>query len=162
MNNPDYGDFLNSVKTALFMHDWIGEQGEEYLMEKYDIRPGEIRAKLDLADWLLYATEELSRILGFNKILKEIKKTRFRLKYGVKEELLALLKLKGIGRVRARKLFRNRIRDLGDVKKSDVMKLIQILGRKVAIDIKKQIGQDFENMKVRENKRKGQISLNDF
>ncbi len=87
---------------------------------------------------------------------------RLRLKYGVKEELLPLLKLKGIGRVRARAMYRNKIKSLGDVKKADISKLVQILGRKIAIDVKKQVGEDIDKEKVPERKRKGQISLKDW
>ncbi|MBI2129977.1 hypothetical protein HYU07_07150 [Candidatus Woesearchaeota archaeon] len=158
----EYDDYLGSVKTALFFEDWVNEKNEEYLLEQYNTRPGETRVKLNIADWLLYASEELSRILEIKPMLKEIMKLRFRLKYGVKEELLPLMKLKHIGRVRGRMLFNNGIKDIADVKKADLTALAQILGSNTAIDIKKQVGEDFEKMKVKENKRRGQISLGDY
>ncbi len=40
----------------------------------------------------------------------------------------------------------------GDVKKADVAKLVQILGRKIAIDVKKQVGEDIDKEKVPERK----------
>ncbi len=159
---PEYEDFLNSIKTAIFFQEWINEKDEEYLLENYDIRPGEIRVKLSIANWLLYTAEELTRILKFQPLLKEIIKLRIRVKNGVREELIPLLKLKSIGRMRARKLHYNRIRTIKDVKDADITKLVQILGKKIALDIKKQVGQDFDKMKVKPNKRKGQISLNDY
>ena len=112
---------------------------------------------MNIADWLLYASEEISRLLHYQYLNKEIVKLRLRLKNGVKEELLPLVKIKGIGRVRARRLFVNRIRDIGDVKKADLVKLIQILGKQVALNAKKQVGQ--EQKEVPLGKRKGQISL---
>ena len=162
MFDTDYDDFINSIKTALFFKDWIEEKDEEFLLEHYNVRPGEIRVKLDNADWLLYAAEELSRILRMQGIIKDLAKLRLRVKYGVKEELLTLLKLKNIGRVRARKLYFNKIKTIGDVKKAELGTLVQILGKKVALDVKEQVGQSFKNIKVKENKRKGQISLNDY
>jgi helicase len=162
MFDTEYDDFINSIKTALFFKDWVDEIDEESLLEKYNIRPGEIKYKLDNADWLLYAAEELSRILKMQDVIKEIVKVRLRVRYGVKEELLALLKLKGIGRVRARKLYFNKIKTIGDVKKAELGTLIQILGRNVALNVKEQVGQKFDNIKVKQNKRKGQISLNDY
>ncbi len=158
----EYEDFLNSIKTALFFQEWIDEKDEEYLLENYDIRPGEIRVKLDIADWLLYTAEELTRILKFQPLLKELIKLRIRVKNGVREELIPLLKLEQIGRVRARKLYYNKIRSIKDVRETDFMKLVQILGRNIALNVKKQVGQDFEKIKVKENKRKGQISLKDY
>ena len=160
--DPLYEEFANSVKTALFFNDWIDEKDEVFLLEKYSTRPGEIRVKLGNAEWLLYASEELSKLLNFKKSLKEILKLKFRIKYGVKEELFALLKLEGIGRVRARTLFKNGIKDIGDVKNADITKLIQLLGKNTALKVKGQVGQDFSKIKIKENKRKGQINLNDF
>ena len=79
------------------------------------------------------------------------------MKYGVKEELLPLVKIKEIGRVRARKLYYNKIKDVGDVKNADFAKLAQILGSKVAENVKKQVGQEIKEVPA--GKRKGQISL---
>ena len=162
--DESYDEYLNSFKTALFFQNWIDEKDEQYLLEKYGVRPGEIHAKREIADWLLYATTEIARIIGFQRLIKDIRKTRIRLQHGVKEDVLALLKLKNIGRVRARKLFDNKLRTIGDVKKIDITKLVQILGKKTAISVKKQVGQEYDpkKIKVRENKRKGQISLTDY
>ncbi|MEA3430166.1 MAG: helix-hairpin-helix domain-containing protein, partial [Nanoarchaeota archaeon] len=158
----EYDEFLASVKSALFLTDWVDENDEEFLLEKYAIRPGEVRVKIDNANWLLFAAEELTKLLGYKEILKELIKLRLRLKYGVKEELLTLLRLKNIGRVRARKMFNNRIRTVKDLKECDVIELAQLIGKKVAIDVKKQVGIDVSNIKIKENKRKGQISLRDY
>jgi helicase len=174
--DSEFDDYVNAFKTALFFNDWIEENGEEYLLEKYDVRPGEIRAKLETADWLLYAAVELGKILGIKSfgandnqkkgksMVSELTKMRLRMKYGVKEELLVLLKLKNIGRVRARKLNKEGIKDLGDIKKADIVTLAQLVGKKTAIDIKDQVGVKIldKDVKVKENKRKGQISLMDF
>jgi helicase len=140
-----YDDFLSSIKTALFMQRWIEECDEEFLMEKYNIRPGEIKMKLETADWLLYASEEIARIIRKQNLISEIKKLRTRLKYGAKEELLPLLRLKNIGKIRARLMFRNGIKDLGDVKKIEFEKLSKLIGKKVAEDVKKQVGIEVKN-----------------
>ena len=158
--DPEYEIFENTIKTAMFMYDWIEENDEEFLLEEYKIRPGEIKVKLDLADWLLYCMEEITRILQFKTLMPELRKLRIRIKNGVREELIPLLKFKNIGRVRARKLFKNRIKDVKGVKEADLMKLSQILGKNIALDIKKQVGQEFKE--VKEHKRKGQISLRDY
>jgi helicase len=159
---PEYKEFINSIKTALFFLEWINEKDEEYLLLNYDVRPGEINVKLNNADWLLYTCEELCRIMKFQSLLKDLIKLRFRVKKGVKEELIPLLKLDKIGRVRARRLYANKIKSIGDVKSADFMKLVQILGRNVALNVKAQVGEDYSKIEVKENKRKGQISLKDF
>lgn len=153
----EYDDFLNSIKTALFFDSWIGEQDEDFLLEKFDIRPGEIRVKQETADWLLYAAEELSSLQNYKSAAREIRKLRLRVEYGVKEELLTLLKLQGIGRIRARKLCNHGIKDLGDIKKTDLTTLTQLLGKAVAEGVKEQVGEAVQE--VPEGKRKGQTSI---
>jgi helicase len=159
---PEYDEFLASVKTSFFMMDWINEKDEEFLYEEYDVRPGETRVKIEKADWLLYSAEELAKLMSFHEVIKHIVRMRFRLKYGVREELIPLLKLKGIGRVRARKLFNANIRDISSVKKADITTLSQLVGKAIALDIKKQVGEDLSSIAVSERKRKGQLSLGKY
>ena len=160
MYDPDYDDYLYSIKTAMFFRDWINEKDEEYLLETYSVRPGEIRVKLNLADWLLYCTEELVRMLEQKDLIKDVIKLRIRLKHGAKEELLPLLKLKGIGRVRARKLFKAGIKDIKTVKKASPTDLVQLVGTKVALSIKEQVGQKITE--IPKGRRKGQTSITKF
>lgn len=160
MYEQEYEDFVNSIKTSMMLDEWINEKTEEYLLENYNVRPGELKSKIDIADWLLYASEEISRILHYQHLNKEIAKLRLRLMHGIKEELLPLVRIKGIGRVRARKLYFNRIKDVGDIKNADFANLAQILGHNIALNVKKQVGEKIEP--VKDGKRKGQISLRDY
>ena len=148
----------------MFFYDWINEKDEDFLLQRYNTRPGEIKVKLDIADWLLYSTEELCKLLKMHSVVKDIVKLRFRLKFGVREELLGLLRLKNIGRVRARKLHYNKIKTIDDVKKCDLSKLVGILGKKIAIDIKEQVGikVDIGQIEIKKMKKKGQSSLMDY
>lgn len=155
----EFEEFLNSVKTSIVLESWCDEVGEEELYEKFGVTPGELNAKLERGDWLLYSLYELLKVKGYRNI-NSILRVSQRLKFGVKEELLPLLRLKGVGRVRARKLFNNKIKDLGDVKKVDVLSLSQLIGPSLAKSVKEQVGIKVEIIK--QNKRKGQINLNDF
>ena len=80
-----------------------------------------------------------------------------RVEYGVKGELLPLLKLQGIGRIRARKLTMHGIKDLGDIKKVDLTTLSQLLGKAIAESVKEQVGEEVKE--VPPGKRKGQTSI---
>jgi len=137
---PFYDGFQRAVKTAMVFEEWVNEKDEETLLEEFGIRPGEIRVKLERADWLLYAAEEIAKLMKPRPPVKELIKLRLRLKYGVKEQLLPLVRLEGIGRARARKLYFYGIKDLGDVKRASVSKLISVLGKKVGEDVKRQVG----------------------
>jgi len=142
--DPEYDSYLEAVKLAMILEEWCEERDEEFILETYNIRPGELRTKLSRLDWLLYACHELAHILQFNDLLKEIRKARIRAKYGVKEELLSLIRLEGIGRMRARILWRNSIKDLGDVKNVEQKRLADLLGAKLASSLKKQVGEDVQ------------------
>ncbi len=158
--DSNYDDFIDSVKTAGFFSDWIDEKSEEWLLEKYGIRPGEIKGKLDVADWLLYSMEEIAPLLQLHNLRKDLQKLRVRVDYGVREELLTLLRLEGVGRVRSRRLFNAGLKDVGDVKKADISLLSQVVGAKTALRIKKQLGQEIKEIPI--GKRRGQVSLEKF
>lgn len=169
LNIPDffddeYDDFLNAVKNVLVFYNWMDEVREDVIYDKFGVTPGELNIKLEIFDWLFYSLEEFLKLINKREDLRFIQKIRLRLKHGVKEEIIPLLKLKGIGRVRARKLYENKVKDLGDLKKIDYAILSDLLGKKIALDLKKQVGIDLseEKVVVKKNKRKGQINLTDY
>ena len=160
-----YYEFLASIKTALVLEEWAEEKTEDYLFDKYNVTPGELNSKIERANWLLYSCQELAKIIPEIKREKlELHVIRERISKGIKEELLPLVRIKGIGRVRARKLYNNRIRNVKDIKKTDLNTLAELLGKNTALNTKKQVGQDLREEKIitKKNKRKGQINLSDF
>jgi len=96
--------YLWDLKTALLLMDWIEETPEEHLLNRYSTTPGDIRAKVETAEWILYAMSEISELVSPN-ITKMITELQIRVNNGVRKELLPLLELDAIGRVRARALF---------------------------------------------------------
>ena len=144
----EYESVMNSMKTAAMMQAWIGESDEEKLMNEFNIAPGGIRAKMRNADWLVYAAKELARTQDIDTD-KELEKLRIRLKHGIKEELLGLVKYDQIGRVRARKLYDNGVRDKESIREVSFEKLKKLIGKRTAKNLKKQVGE--ENIFDREN-----------
>lgn len=141
-SHPDFMDevFLDSFKTALMFKDWLNEKGEEHILDKYRVRPGELMVKRNNADWLLYSFEQLALLLGKKELLGDVAKLRVRLKYGAKEELLALLRFKNIGRVRSRLLYNAGIKNRRDVRTTGLEKLSLVLrGKEIAKQLKEQI-----------------------
>jgi helicase len=96
--------YLWDLKTALLLQDWTEEMPEEQMLKRYSTTPGDIRAKVDVAEWLLYAAGELARLLA-PEAVAELEQLRTRITHGVRRELLPLLALPGVGRIRARELF---------------------------------------------------------
>jgi len=124
--------------SALMLEQWINEKHESELFTNYGLAPGLLFGKTQIIEWLSYATIELSKVLGIEKHLINSQKLSKRVKHGVKEELLLLVELKGIGRVRARKLFSIGIKKPSEVK-ANIEKVEALLGKKVADLIKHQL-----------------------
>jgi helicase len=136
----DYDFFLSEVKTASMIHDWIDEISENDITKKFDIGPGDIRNKVEIAKWLVYSMKELSKVFNPSH-LRPLSETLVRIQKGVREELLDLVKLRGIGRVRARVLFDNGYVNLGKLRQADIKSLAKLrtIGDGVAKSIKKQL-----------------------
>ncbi len=128
---------LDKFFSALMLEYWINEKKESELFKEFGLAPGVLFGKNQMIEWLSYSTIELSKVLNQDRHVLQSQKISKRVKYGVKEELLLLVELKGIGRVRARKLFNAGIKRPSDIK-SNLSKVEALLGKKVALELEKQ------------------------
>ncbi len=129
-------NFLERFKTARLFEFWINEMSEETIMEVYNVAPGILYQKLQILEWLAYSASEMSSLRGLKNSVREMKRLENRIKYGIKEELIPLVSLKGVGRARARKLFNSGFKSISDLRKADVGELRVLVGRKTADSIK--------------------------
>ncbi|MEE9163332.1 MAG: DEAD/DEAH box helicase [Thermoplasmata archaeon] len=158
---PDDEEFLLSeVKTASLLEDWMEEVPEDDITKKFRVGPGDIRRMVQMGEWLLYAMHELGRLFN-KKRLRPLARLMARMGYGVKEELLDLVSLRGVGRVRARALFRRGIKTKEDIRTMEINELARIptIGPGIAKGILAQLGRKEE---VEEGPREGQYGLYDF
>ena len=132
-------DLLSKYKTSLMLLDWIEEVREQSLFDSFKVQPGILRAKLQNADWIVYSALELAKLLALEEHFAPLGIMRKRLKAGIRKELVMLCELRGIGRVRARRLFNAGVKTIADVKKTDVKDLEKILSPKIAISVKQQL-----------------------
>jgi helicase len=140
-DEPDeYEWFLADLKLACLLRDWIDEKGEEDITDRYDVGPGDIRAKVETGRWILYSMRELARLFG-HPCAGAIDKLHRRVEEGVREELLGLVTLRGIGRVRARALYNSGYHTLELLGRAGTEKLSRVpkIGPVVAEMIMKQI-----------------------
>jgi len=135
-DNYDY--LLREAKTTAMIADWIDEVHEEQIASRYHIGPGDIRRSAETAEWLMHSLAELSKNLELG-VTFQTEQLAERIHYGASQDLLALLNLKGIGRVRARKLHSSGITSLDKLMAADQAKLVSILGPKVAEKVISQI-----------------------
>jgi helicase len=114
-----------------------------------------------MAEWLIHGTARLAEL--FNKeAVDEAVELRTRIRYGIKSELLELVKLRGIGRVRARALYDRGRRSVEDLRNTsyDRLKQIPTIGEAVAKSVKRQLGQQDKGMP--EEPQEGQKALTDY
>jgi len=149
----EFNDFLKSIKSALMFEAWINEATEDEILTKFNVTPGEFYGRRQIADWLLYSLHELALLLGLKDLLKHIRKVRVRLEYGVKEELIKLVRLKNIGRIRARKIFNAGLTDLKKLREIPLESLSILVGPKIAYSIKEQLGQAPKRKKFEERQK---------
>jgi len=125
-------------RSLLAIHAWINESSEIFLSDNFGIESGDMHRMVDTADWLIHALYEIAKLEKKDEILTEIDSIRSRVTYGIKEELVDLVQVKGIGRVRARVLFKNGIKTREDLTSISVEKLAKIdkIGPIIAENIK--------------------------
>jgi helicase len=135
-DNYDY--LLREAKTAAMLMDWIGEVNEVQIASRYHIGPGDIRRSAETAEWLMHSIAELSKHLELGITFKA-EQLAERIHYGAGQDLLALLNLKGIGRVRARKLYLSGITSIEKLKAANPTEVVRLLGPKIAEKIISQL-----------------------
>jgi len=128
-------------RSLLALQSWITEFTELSLSDSLGIESGDMHRMTENANWLSYCLREISKHVERADLLEELGDLRNRVVYGIREELLDLVRVKGIGRVRARILFKHGIKNLDDLRKIPVNKLAEIdkIGSTIADNIKAEL-----------------------
>ncbi len=136
----DYDDYWipNKMKLLEILKAWINEESEKSILEHHGIPPGTLRGYVLNAEWLAYAALELAKLLGADTRIGELRELMIRLKHGVKRELIPLVSIQNIGRVRARTLYQHGIKTPGDLIR-DQEKASTLLGKNLVKKIIKNL-----------------------
>jgi helicase len=137
-----YEELLGEVKTAMVLKGWIEEMSEDQAIEKFRVQPGDLYRTIQNAKWLLHATHELARLFGNKRVLPQTLRLIERIEKGVKKELLPIVKLEGVGRVRGRILYNAGYKTIEDIKHAAIKDLVSLplIGPRLAKKIKEQVG----------------------
>jgi helicase len=126
-NEEDYEWFLCEIKTASVLNDWINEVKQNDIIEKYRVDPGDIRALVEIAEWLCRASAEVSRL--FNRAhTKKLNVLERRIKHGIRGELLEITRIRGVGRKRGRALFRIGYRSVEELANASPLEISKLEG----------------------------------
>ena len=101
------------MKGVLVLQSWIDESKMEELEREWNVQPGDVRSRVDLAEWLLYAMREIlaeddeMRRMDphrHKQLVESISELHRRIRHGCKSDLLGLVTIRGVGRTRAREM----------------------------------------------------------
>ncbi len=165
-DDVEFEQFLAAVKTAALAEMWINEKSEEEITTFFNIGPGDIRNLMETCNWLMHGTAEISVLLGV-PVARTARELAIRIENGASRELLDLIALKGVGRVRARKLYDAGYTSREKLKTADVTALaaLQGIGGKLAVSIMSQLGRKVDLVPVASDENQavsGQSTLFSF
>ncbi|PSQ28724.1 ski2-like helicase [Halobacteriales archaeon QS_9_68_17] len=155
-----FEDWLSALKTAKLLEDWAGETDEDRITGRYGVGPGDIRGKVDTAEWLLNAAERLANELEVGEETA-IREARKRVQYGVGEELLDLASVRSVGRKRARRLYEAGIETRADLREADKSVVLSALRgrRKTAETVLENAGREDASMEGVEEADDGTVQV---
>ncbi|MDD5745802.1 MAG: DEAD/DEAH box helicase [Candidatus Omnitrophica bacterium] len=138
--SEDYSSHLAKIKTVWLLCRWMEEEKEELLCDFFGIGPGDVHRFVETAEWLLYSSVELAKLFKIPNT-KPLNDLRTRMRYGVKAELVELVNLRGVGRLRARNLFNSGCKTIPQIQAASLEKLqsVPMIGKEIAAAIKKQV-----------------------
>ena len=137
-----YEEFLSELKAVQVLLDWIDEASEEQILELRKFEPGDLARLVQGSEWLIYASQELARLFGHRDLAAPLEVLRVRVSKGVRTELVKLVALEGVGRVRARMLYNAGFKSVEDIKQRSLTELMTVptIGPALAKRIKEQAG----------------------
>jgi len=128
MSDQEIDNLIVGYVHALVLRDWINEVDEDRITSRYEIGPGDLYAMRETATWITSSLAKIERLLGNTAFSNQLNKLSLRIQYGVREDALELIRLRGIGRVRARVLINHGIRTLADLARTPPSKLMSLPG----------------------------------
>jgi helicase len=156
--------YYRALKTAMLLSDWTDELSDTKICERYSVGPGDIYGMVESVTWLLHASAELTRMFA-SVFHPKVREYEICMKNGTRRELLPLIRLRGIGRVRARRLFNNGMTTPDEILTRGIEEVTKLLGLGVAEQIFDQILRKKGVFPVKDedmNSSSGQSTLNRF
>lgn len=132
--------YLGTVKSSWVLEMWSDENTAREIEKRMGITPGDMRARIELMEWLLYSAKELVAVDDIfldehqsfvSELIQSIEVLRNRIRHGCRADLLDLVTMKNIGRSRARTLQNFGVRrpiDLLELSERDLDRLISLRG----------------------------------
>ena len=111
------------------------------MSDEFNAEPGDVFQIRQNTERLAYIIREIARFWKNQILVDELDTLRQRIRHGVPEKYLDLVKIKNVGRVRAKILHKYGFHDRVDLRKASFEKLAEIdkIGKTIAKSIKSQV-----------------------
>ena len=128
-------------RSLLALFEWIHETSDRNLSDRLSVEPGDMHRMVEISNWLAHSLYQVAKLLKRGDLLKELHNLQIRIRYGIREELIPLVRLKEIGRARARALYDAGVVDARKVTETPEAKLSAIpkIGPTLAKRLKEQL-----------------------
>ena len=129
------------TKSLLILYHWIDGMTYSNMSQEFNAEPGDIFQIRQNTEHLVYIIREIARFWKNQVLVDELDTLRQRIRHGVPEKYLDLVKIKNVGRVRAKILYKYNFHNRVDLRKVSLEKLAAIdkIGMTIAKSIKLQI-----------------------
>ncbi|MEM1532151.1 MAG: DEAD/DEAH box helicase [Nitrososphaerota archaeon] len=138
-----YEAYLETLKNVMVLEAWVNEVSEGDIYERLGVEPGDLAALREKAEWVCYSAHQIANVIKAVDFISPLRVMTERLRHGIKEELIPLTRLEGIGRVRARALYSKGFRSIEDLKRVSISELMSVpgIGPQIARRIKEQLSE---------------------
>ena len=131
---------LSNVKSAWMVEMWSSEDNIRSIEKELDVNPGDIHYRVDIMEWLIHSAREVmltddvfsdDHMAQIATIVRQLDVLRLRVRHGCREDLLSLVNIPNVGRMRARELSKLGIRnpnDVANMNKKQISEVLKIRG----------------------------------
>jgi len=123
------------------VQSWMEEASLDSIEEEWGVQPGDLRSRVELMEWLLFAMRRIlsedQNLANFERdahtiLYDSIDEVHRRVRFGCKADILGLVSIKGIGRVRAREMAEtlgvSTALDVSEITERDMARLSDLRG----------------------------------
>lgn len=113
-------------RGLLALYHWVNEETLVHISEQCGAEPGDVHRAVETARWLVRCMARLAREVKLDEQRHNLEDLQVRVIHGVREDLVELVRIRNVGRVRARALYVAGLRTVRDVREAEPERLARI------------------------------------
>lgn len=140
----DEESFLSTIKTAMVIEKWIDDRIRiTDITDGFGVGAGDLHNRAERMSWLISAMAQMAK-WERRALTGPLDELSIRVTYGIRSDLIDLVSLRGVGRVRGRLLYQHGFKSREELSRASEEQIVHCLGSAgstgVAKDIVAQLG----------------------